>query len=188
MTILQNKVFFSEFRNIDNLTATAMQIDNDFYAVIDQLCSDISQLVIQIKEKTTVQSTSIYANLCFSLVSELRHMTGQRRANVIPLIAELTEKEDDNHDCANCGGGCKMKLASIISEIEDAQLRIRDMFYRLKKVSLPLYSELYYSDSYLKLRNEMTALELLVTELFYIEESILLLNIAAPQKKAHGIH
>jgi hypothetical protein len=50
-------------------------------------------------------------------------------------------------------------------------------------MSLPLYSETKYTDTYKALRSEMAALENSLSELFFIEETYLVPRVSAAQTK-----
>ena len=127
----------------------------------------------------------IYVNMCITVVAQVKGCISHRRESIIPYLEELTGKVVTGHDCANCSAGCTIKHASKIPEIEVSQSRIKDLFERLTHLALPLYADDSHSEAYRMLRTDMQMIQAAVTEMFFIEESILIPKILFEQKTIH---
>jgi hypothetical protein len=105
-----------------------------------------------------------------------------RKEKYIPYIAELFQKAETKHDCANCSGNCKVGHSMQLVELRSSNGSIKDILYRLQIVALPLYSETIYPDAYRVLRNQMALLENNISELFFLEETYLIPKVIEAQK------
>ncbi len=71
-------------------------------------------------------------------------------------------------------------------ELKSSHLEIRSLLSRLQMVSLPLYAETIYPDSYRILRNQMALIENHISELLFLEENYLIPKIADAQKRINA--
>jgi hypothetical protein len=72
-----------------------------------------------------------------------------------------------------------------ISGIKETNQHIKEIFYRLQMVASPLYTEDAHTDIYKDLRNEIVLLDTKLTELFFLEEAVLLPKVIEAQRKIH---
>jgi len=174
-------ISFSHYHKED-LLSLAEKVNTEYYDVIENLCNNHDGLAIQVQSSEGHASTVLYINLCSKLIEELKHHIRLRKQVVIPYIRQLHEKSSDGHDCGTCSGKCSMQHHTQLHGIKEAHLRIKDILYHLRKVALPVYSDTEEMSEYNQLRNEILMIETIVTELFYIEEALLIPKIMEAQK------
>ena len=166
------------------------RLDERYYEPLDKLCSNAGLNAIKLKTQTSIEeekpTTSIYANICLALIEEIKHTVHLRKSSIVPYVDELTKKTIDGHDCANCSTGCAVKHASKIPQIEESHFTIKEMVGRLERVATPLYSDTIHTNIYKTLRNEMAVIQSNLSELFFIEESVLMPKILEEQKSIHA--
>ena len=147
-------------------------LDTDYYTLLEELCKKATSL--SLKHPTDYESTEIYTNLCMGIIQQIKQIVEERKAVIVPYMNELSEKSSSGHDCQNCSGGCKVNHSFHLKQLEDSHYNIREMLHRLQKLALPLYSEEQYSNAYKLLRNEMLLIDTTISEMFFIEESLLI--------------
>ncbi len=126
--------------------------------------------------------TSQYTTLCNKLINEIRDDLKKRKDIYIPYINSLAGKVVSEHNCTHCAGGCKLNHDMQVPELQASHQRIKNILNRLNMVSLPLYSDTIYPDTYRVLRNQMALIENMLTELLFLEEHYLIPKIVAAQK------
>jgi hypothetical protein len=180
-----SKLLLAQYKNTD-LVTLIHNLEQHYYNVIESLCITAQKQAMRLQELETHQSTSQYVSLCKRLIEDIQKYIVSRKSNVIPYIIKLTEKQKDNHDCANCEGGCKLQHDVNLAELKDSHKRIKDTLNRLQMAALPLYSETIYPDVYRVLRNQMALLENSLTELFFIEDAYLIPKVIEAQNIIHA--
>ena len=156
------------------------------YADADARCQRAMELALKLKDEDAYRVTSVYTSLCLNLVSELQYLILTRLEKVQPYVDSLSRKVADGHDCMNCSGNCAMHHTTVVREIADSHYHTTEVFNRLNKIAIPLYSDETALDSYKMLRREMEDLYLLMHRLFFREESELIPHILDKQKKIHA--
>ena len=160
--------------------------DWNAYADADARCQRAMELALRLKEEDVYRVTSVYTSLCLNLVSELQYLILTRLEKVQPYLESLSGKVAEGHDCMNCSGKCAISHGSMVREIADSHYHTTEVFNRLNKIAIPLYSDETALDSYKLLRREMEDLYLLTHRLFFREEAELIPQILEKQKKIHA--
>ncbi len=161
-------------------------ISRDYYALIAKLCDAATSQIYKLENLELQQSTSQYTSICSTLISEILHHLKDWEEKYTPYLNSLSEKSSANHDCASCTGSCKLNHDMQLLEIKSAHAAIKSILGRLQLVSLPLYSETIYPDSYRILRNQMALIENNLTELYFIEDRYLIPKIEKAQKSINA--
>ena len=156
------------------------------YSTIESLCNVIREHSLRLKEEDTTNLTTIYNNLCLSLLSEIQYFIQYRKETTLPYTKILIDKIATNHDCLECKGNCKEEDTVLVSKLEDSQYKIHDLLARLQKLALPLYTDEEYPAVYKEVRKDMVQLTILINEIFYTEESSLIPMILDAQKNLHA--
>jgi hypothetical protein len=145
----------------------------EYYDVADEKCSRLREFSFKLKDEDTLNLTAVYNNLCSTFIGEIQHFIIQRREITIPLLYKKAESNSGLHDCRNCQGDCKLQYTKHVLEIEESHYKLNDLFARLQKVALPLYSADPYPRIYREVRRAMLDIETLIIELLYLEEVFL---------------
>jgi len=168
------------------LTELVRQFETKFYDKAEGIVMQAREACLTMADEDKQNLVTVYGNLCLNLLSEIQHLINVRREQTIPYIKELVGKVAQNHDCLNCDSSCKGVGQSLIREIETAHYKIRDIFCRLLKLAPLVYSEDVLPPAYILVRKEMAALNILIFELFYLEETSLIPSILEAKRKINA--
>lgn len=179
------KELFSQYSK-NSLQQIADKLEVDYYNVIDKLCINASVYASELQEIEEHQSTSLYLNLSRKLIEEILHYIRLRKNLLLPYIQQLQYKDETGHDCKNCSGSCAMQHGEHIVNLKESNGKMKELLYRLQLVSLPLYFDHEYPDNYKKLRTEIMIIDTTITELFYLEQDIMLPKIMEAQQNINA--
>jgi hypothetical protein len=162
------------------------KISQDYYGSLEILCKNAQQQIYKLENLQLKESTSPYTTICSKLIAEVKICMKDWSEKYTPYLQSLSEKVATNHNCTACSGNCKLNHDIQLLELKTAHSGIRSLLNRLQMVSLPLYSETIYPDSYRILRNQMALIENSLTELFLIEEKYLIPKVIQAQKSINA--
>lgn len=170
--------------NSEALKPLVERVDRSYYNVINTLCETAKKQARKLQELEVHQSTSQYITLCNRILDEIQRYVKNKKDHFLPYMNELFEKQETGHDCRNCTGtgSCDMQHNLQLMELKESHAQIKDILYRLQMVALPLYSETIYPDVYRILRSHMALIENSLTELFSVEETLLIPKVSEAQK------
>jgi hypothetical protein len=166
------RILHSRYQKEDLLGLTE-RLNRDYYEVIDELCKPAATHASAIQELPETENnanTTLYINLCIKLIEEIRFQIRMRRQIVIPYLHQLLRKLNNKSPCEN-GFVHNSLIADTVKEAHD---KIREILSRLQQLAKPLYLDIAQPLPYKILRNEIMIIETALTELFYLEETILL--------------
>jgi len=160
-----------QYQGLD-LKDLIIALEKDYYSVLEELCKKASSF--SLKRAADYHVTEIYTNLSIVIIEQIKNIIEERKKVIVPYMNELLEKSSSGHDCQNCSGGCKVNHSFHLKQLEDSHYNVREMLHRLQKLAIPLYSEEQYSNAYRSLRNEMLLIDTTISEMFFVEESLLI--------------
>jgi hypothetical protein len=178
----------NQFAPEEQARRVLQNLEKNFYGPLEKSCQRLMEFGIALKEEDTANNLSVYSSLFLSFVNELTHMCHERRTTLMPYLLDIAGKAAAGHNCLNCADDCESDHDTQVGRIENDQYAIRDMFARLQKVSLPIYSEEALPESYSLLRKELVRTNNLIFELFYYEEATLIPLILETQKKINAVN
>lgn len=161
-------------------------IDQAYYHRLEGLCSRAEYHIAELHAGDVHQAASLYTSLSKKLIGQIAQYVRLRRYALVPYIHELLEKEDEGHDCRDCGRSCKVRHGSQIDSIRDAHTRIKETLYRLQSVTVAIAIGTELEAPYRALRNEMMQLDTALTELFYLEECSVIPKVLEAQNAIHA--
>jgi hypothetical protein len=166
-----------------DLMSLIEKLDENFYETTNTLCSKSFAMVNELKKIELNQANSNYILLYDKLVHEISNFIQTRKQYFMPYLRELYTKDTTNHNCSTCSGKCSVQHTAKLIELKESIKWVHSVLNKLQMMSLPLYSETKYTDTYKALRSEMAALENSLSELFFIEETYLVPRVSAAQTK-----
>ena len=176
---------FSQYRT-GSVLDVINKLDKEYYDILEALAKQAGEYSYKLREKDQQREAEIYTGLSGKLAEEVKHYVRMRKGRVLPYVLTLTEKDATGHDCTNCSGGCNVKHSAQLLEIEESHQHLRELLYRLNKVAPPIYTNTPFAELYQTLRNEMLIIDTTLTELFFLEESVLIPKIIEAQKKINA--
>ena len=168
---IMSRTSIIQYQALD-LSGLIIALEKDYYSLLEELCQKATGF--SLKHPNDYETTEIYTNLCIGIIEQIKQIVEERKKVIIPYMNELAEKSSIGHDCQNCSGGCKVNHSFHLKQLEDSHYSVREMLHRLQKLAIPLYSEEHYSNAYRSLRNEMLLIDTTISEMFFIEESLLI--------------
>jgi hypothetical protein len=166
------RILHSRYQKEDLLGLTE-RLNRDYYEVIDELCKPAATHASAIQELPETENnanTTLYINLCIKLIEEIRFQIRMRRQIVIPYLHQLLRILKNKSPCENVF----VHNILIADTVKEAHDKIREILSRLQQLAKPLYLDIAQPLPYKILRNEIMIIETALTELFYLEETILL--------------
>jgi len=91
-----------------------VQLLNNEYRGLEQLCANINEHVDRVINKDAFADYIHYVNY---FTQEVRDFIKGRRVAYVPYIMELAEKNDMEHNCAQCSGNCDMQHLERLFEL-----------------------------------------------------------------------
>lgn len=172
---------YNQYVNTD-LADLVKKLENDYYNVLSNLCDNAYGYATKLGDNGQHSETSLYVSMSTKMLTEIKSLIRFRLNVLLPYIDDLEHKVDEGHDCANCSGNCGVKHEIHMSELKNSHKKIKELLFRLQMVAAPLYSSTKYPEEYKVLRNEITLIDTILTELFYLEESALVPKVLNAQK------
>ena len=179
------RILFSTYQKED-LFELVGRIDRDYYEVIDELCRHAAIHASEVEISKINQSTILFLDLCKKLLGEISLQVKMRRDDFIPFVHKLLKKASISHSCKTCNGTCNTEQSEQLKLIIDSHDTIKELLFRIQQLAKPLYLETIQSISYKILRNEMMIIDTALSELFYIEEVILIPKVKEVQKQLNA--
>ncbi len=178
-------ILFAQYSSY-SLKELIQKLDKDYYATLSAMCNNALQYANSLQEEESHNATSLYVSMSYKLLQQIKDLLTVRNSVVFPYIDELDQKLREGHDCRNCSGKCHVGHNMQLETLKGTHKGIKEILFRLHMVALPLYSKTDYPDSYKVLRNEITVIDTVLTELFYLEESALIPKVMEVQKSIHA--
>jgi hypothetical protein len=179
------RILFSTYQKEDLLELVG-RLDRDYYEVIDELCRHAAIHASEVEISKINQSTILFLDLCKKLLGEINSQVKMRRDILIPYVHQLLKKAAINHSCKTCDENCDIEQEKRLRLIIDSHETIKELLFRIQQLAKPLYLETIQSISYKILRNEMMIIDTALSELFYIEEVILIPKVKEVQKQLNA--
>ncbi len=180
-----SKVLFSKYRQFD-LGELIEKLDNDYYQVTEEMCNNAHSHAMQLLQKSNHESTYLYITLCNELTGKIKEYVKLRRSVVKPYVVELHQKDAEGHNCTNCSGKCYSEHSMQMKILVDSHIRIREVLEQLRNGKLREMPDTIYPLAYRVFSNEITLLESILTELYYLEEVNLIPRVSDAQKKINA--
>ena len=168
------------------LSLCAERLRQECYDPLERLCESAQKQVKKLEGLESQFVTSQYTTLCDKLNTEIIDCLKARKDVYLPYIKSLAEKVVSDHNCSECTGGCKVNHDMQLMEMKVSHNNLRNIINKLNMVSLPLYSDTIYPDTYRVLRNQMALIENMLTELLFLEEHYLIPKTIGSQKKINA--
>jgi hypothetical protein len=176
------RILFSTYQKEDLLELVG-RLDRDYYEVIDELCRHAAVHASEVEISKINQSTILFLDLCKKLIGEISLQVKMRREVFIPYAHQLLKKASQKHSCKTCDENCQNLKFVQLKLIIESHETIKELLFRIQQLAKPLYLETIQSISYKILRNEMMIIDTALSELFYIEEVILIPKVKEVQNQ-----
>jgi len=167
-----------------NLSSIVEMVNKDNYEIILMLCEAADKEVSTLKHAIREPSSTEFILYCENLVKEARDFVKNKRTHLLPYLVTLTEKDEDGHDCRNCGSGgaCNLKHDLQMREIKESQIQLKDLLDKLYPATQPIYGHSIYAKYYGQLTHQMSLLEKNLNDLLQIEKMYIVPKIKETQK------
>jgi hypothetical protein len=183
-TVLMPDHLLSKYCNYD-LRELIEKLCEDYYEVVDILCTKAYLHVVELQQKETHESILLYTELCKKIIKSISEISGSRREVLAPYLKDLYVKEIEGHNCQECAGGCTVKHKTNLLLIQDSHLKIKKLLDQLRNGLSP-GPQVLFPLAYRVFSNELTLIDSMLTELLYLEEIALLPKVKEAQSKIHA--
>ncbi len=173
-----SKVHFSDYRQKD-LKNLVEDLGKNYYSLLSTLCDSALVYHETLNAEDAHASAKLYLNPGAEFLKHLQDFVNMRTGVVVPYIYELHAKENEGHNCSSCEGQCSFKHAAKLIAIRESQEQIKEKLLKVKQASVHLDN--LFPETYTDLREAITRIESMLSELFYIEESSLVPKIQEAQ-------
>lgn len=178
-----SRVLFSQYHK-DEARALSARLRNDYYNLIDCLCNCIGTLT---EEPVTEEQNELFYSLSKHLVGEIKQEMNYRELLLIPYINELRDKQLKGHNCLHCAGGCQVDHSIHLHQIKAGHQKVKEILYRIHQITNPAPQGTRHLHPKTRiLANEIAQLDTTLTELFYIEDAILIPKIMELQSQINA--
>lgn len=173
---------FAQYRSA-SLQDLAERFYKEYYAIMTELCNNAANAV----NKTGTKSAAALGHLLQynKLVDEIKEYMQYRKDVLLPYMEELARKNKEGHDCSSCNGGCRVGHTGIVMDMAVSHARIHDTLDEIKTVSLQ-ETDALSAHEWKALQNELALLESMLTEVYYLEQEVLLPKIKNAQRNIHA--
>lgn len=161
------RVSFSQYHRA-NLFQLTERLAEDYYTVIDHLCEQVNNYA---DCNTGIMEGSLYYSLCIRLAGEIKKQVMFRRRELLPYVQQLSSGRSKAMTAENAD----IQLSGKAASIKASHRKVKELVYHIHQLSTPQYVREDEKDiRYRVLRKEIALLDDVLTELFYIEEAILM--------------
>ncbi|XZF14976.1 hypothetical protein ACTHGU_02490 [Chitinophagaceae bacterium MMS25-I14] len=176
-------VLFAHYHKED-LKGLIKCLNEDYYDPIIQSCIQISGFADYISSKTPDNvAGNLYISRCIRMLDQIKQEVETSKYVIAPYVNELYEKDTDGHNCSTCSGKCSIQHKVQIEQIKAIHKKINDIIQNIKQLEQPLSERGVATEHDGKIiHNELAILDNVITEMFYIEEEILMPKILEAQK------
>lgn len=166
------------------------QVESVFYDDIIHNCLSAGISALTLQDAGTENTAYKYIIDCNNLSEDVRSFIQHKKQFFLAYVRSLAERDEEGHDCRNCGSGaaCSMNHGIQMNEYTAGKETFRDLIGRLEMATLPIYAETIYPDGFGQLRNLMVQIEHQLTDLLHVEEVYFLPRIKAAQKNIYAHH
>ena len=176
-----SEILFQKFQK-ESLPELSAILEKEYYDDISSLCTTAGMHADDLKNDPEFPPRSAYAENCNELITEVVKAINERKQAVIPYVQALSKKLNEHHDCSSCNGRCTVGHALHIDLLKNSHRKIRDVLFRLQQEAKPHYlSNNNQHLQYRILRNEVMIIDNAISELFYLEETVLIPKILDAQ-------
>lgn len=179
--MIMTTTLFSRYRNC-SLEELAQRLDEDYYEVIQALCVNATALGDSLAHDSRHPSTALYSGMAKKLAHKINSLVLRRKKELLPYVLELHTKKTEGHNCSNCSGICHVGHAERLIDLRESHKTIKELLNQLEVEAMPYYADITYPSSYKILRNEMSVMDNMLAEVFYIEETHLIPKVFEAQK------
>ena len=166
---------------------SADMLENHYYSPLTAKCADAVKGITSLHVGDVHQTTTLFTNLSQKLVEQLGSYIYHARYSLIPYITELSNKEEDGHDCQSCSGKCKMQHGEQLAFLRIAHSEIIQTLDQLNLISVT-EEQKHLNDKSVALHRLITSIDGMVRQLFSVDDTVLLPKIMAAQNNIHAHH
>ncbi|XZF14425.1 hypothetical protein ACTHGU_21795 [Chitinophagaceae bacterium MMS25-I14] len=171
------KLLFSRYQE-NNLQVLAEQLSSDYYDQLVDSCEKICNMASKLTLNNFPPSVSLFASLYARILEEIRQEIRICRAVITPCISELYEQPADC--CTNIAERHQVK------GIKAAHAKLMEIISRIDLIMPPLRESEYHVHHECKiLQNELIVLNHTLTELFCVEEAVIMPKIKMLKRQRH---
>lgn len=181
---MMTNTVFSQYRN-QSLKELIIQLKKDYYDTIIVNCDHIHHIATELHQEAQNPGDSSYIDKCASLATDIRNDIHMSEVIISPYVEELYEKITSNHNCASCTGKCHLNHSMQMQGIKAAHNRVKELQLRISSISNESLPE--NAGPTRILRNEITCLDTILTELSYLEEAILIPRLLDAQTQINAV-
>jgi hypothetical protein len=166
------------------LEQVASLLEEQLYAMLLQICTEADDIALQLRAREIEEglNTEIYTGFCINFIKQLRHYQQEKIATIVPYLRSLSDKERNNHNCANCSHNCQVNHALQVAFIRESHEFAKTQLHRLNNLAVPVDSASESDGLYGLLRDKMFQIEKLLLESRFVEETILIPQVVSAQK------
>jgi len=173
---------FSQYHK-DDLATLAGRLEKNYYHIVECQANCVEQLL---GHEDTLLCGELYNSLSLHLVGEIRNQLRYRRDELAPYMRQLHAKMQSGHNCLNCAGDCSAGHGERLESLKAAHQKVKEILYRMSQVSESPPALRFPNLACRVLKNEIEQLDITLTELFYVEEAVLIPRIMEAQSQINA--
>jgi hypothetical protein len=179
-----SRTLLSQYQR-QNLKDLIDHLKKDYYDIISVNCTHIHNIAHGMSDNPSAGEDTQYVALCAELATDIRNDIHMSEVIITPYAYELHEKISTHHDCTNCTGTCHLNHNLQLRGVHAVHQKVKEQLRRVGEISRAEQSD----EPALQvkvLRNEISCLDTILTELLFLEEAILIPKILEAQTAIHA--
>lgn len=162
-----------------SLAALAEKLSEDYHEPIAAICDLLANTLPTVANAGYIEASAM-------LVEEVEKYINYRKKILLPYAKELHGKDLTGHDCRTCQHKCSIQHLQLIKDLQLIANTIKQLLLALQVAVSIMPPTLKSNNTYLTHRYHTLLLDKTLTELFFLEDTLLIPLVAGAQKNIYA--
>jgi iron-sulfur cluster repair protein YtfE (RIC family) len=178
------KAHFAHYHQKELADLAKLLLEN-YYIPAITFSAGVSRLTSFLNKEVHPKEAELLITLCVRLAEETDTLMQERKNVLVPYLKQLQQKALEGHDCATCSGKCSIQHQMHLFQIQKSHHKIKELLYHIQQLAVHLSLSEEPMNHFKFLLDEIKYIDDVVTELFFIEEAIVIPKIKDAQNAIH---
>lgn len=155
--------------NSYTLNELITMLDNRYYQPLEVLGVNAGKYADELLEGEE-QTWGLFAASCNTILQNIKKHIFYRRGRLVTYVYQLAEKQQSGHDCSACSGKCSIGHSTNLESLTLSHKEVGKVLLDINQFVYQTAGDQNFSPVFRVLRNELGAIDTLLTEMYYLEE------------------
>lgn len=157
----------------------------DYYTIMEERRKGISDNIESLANSGPGDEVLRYLERCGILAGEIKNHLEYRMDTLLPYMRDLGRKNAEGHNCATCSGGCHVGHSAKIAELSLSHQSVKNTLEALRSLELDASDDITRREIE-ALQEEIQLMESTLSELYYLEQEVLVPKLREAQRRINA--